>query len=152
MGAIICMLPMSAGTKQEHGISSRVNSMTVQKYFGRLSRYVTRICFPQKENSFHSIIFPFSVRFPRESRLAKLTVNHRSVLGHIMESISRLRTILLTALGSRGAQHGEQELFDELMVHQQCLLKLFDVGPRNPQEQREIESGAYYSLPKCNQR
>ena len=63
-----------------------------------------------------------------------------------MESISRLRTILLTSLGSRGAQHGEQGLFDELMVHQPCLLKLFDVGPRNPQEQREIESGACYYL------
>ncbi|KAF7966977.1 hypothetical protein HWV62_36310 [Athelia sp. TMB] len=58
-----------------------------------------------------------------------------------MESVSRLRTILLTSLGARGAQHGEQELFDELMVHQQCLQKLFDVGPRSAQEQREIESG-----------
>jgi nuclear pore complex protein Nup205 len=58
-----------------------------------------------------------------------------------MESISRLRATLLASLGTRGAQHGDQELFDELMVHQQCLLKLFDVGPRNPQEQREIESG-----------
>jgi nuclear pore complex protein Nup205 len=63
-----------------------------------------------------------------------------------MESISRLRTILLTSLGSRGAQHGEQELFDELMGHQQCLLKLFDVGARSPQEQREIESGMYCML------
>jgi nuclear pore complex protein Nup205 len=59
-----------------------------------------------------------------------------------MESISRLRTILLTSLGVRGAQHGEQELLDELMVHRPCLLKIFDVGPRNQQEQREIESGA----------
>ena len=58
-----------------------------------------------------------------------------------MESVSRLRTILLTSLGARGAQHGEQELFDELMVHQPCLQKLFDVGPRSAQEQREIESG-----------
>lgn len=63
---------------------------------------------------------------------------------HIMESISRLRTILLTSLGSRGAHHGEQELFDELLVHQECLLNLFDVGSRNAQEQREIESGALY--------
>lgn len=60
-----------------------------------------------------------------------------------MESISRLRSTLLTALGSRGEQHGEQELFDELLVHQQRLLKLFDVGPRSPQEQREIESGEF---------
>lgn len=62
-----------------------------------------------------------------------------------MESISRLRTILLTSLGARGAQHGEQELFDELMVHQQRLQTLFDVGPRNSQEQREIESGECFS-------
>lgn len=68
---------------------------------------------------------------------------HRS--STVMESISRLRTIILTSLGSRGAHHGEQELFDELLVHQERLLKLFDVGLRNSQEQREVESGALYS-------
>lgn len=68
---------------------------------------------------------------------------HRS--STVMESISRLRTIILTSLGSRGAHHGEQELFDELLVHQERLLKLFDVGSRNSQEQREVESGALYS-------
>jgi len=65
-----------------------------------------------------------------------------------MESILRLRSTLLTALGSRGVQHGDQELFgvDKLMVHQQRLLKLFDVGPRSSQEQREIKSGTYNIL------
>lgn len=58
-----------------------------------------------------------------------------------METISRLRAVLLTSLSSRPSQHGEQELFDELMVHKPCLLNLFDVGPRNQQEQRELESG-----------
>ncbi|KAJ7620549.1 nucleoporin Nup186/Nup192/Nup205 [Mycena polygramma] len=58
-----------------------------------------------------------------------------------MESIARLRVVLLNALSGRGVQHGEQELFDELMVHKSCLVNLFDVGPRNPQEQRELESG-----------
>ncbi|KAJ7777509.1 nucleoporin Nup186/Nup192/Nup205 [Mycena maculata] len=57
-----------------------------------------------------------------------------------METIGRLRLVLLNAI-SRGIHNGEQELFDELMVHKSCLLKLFDVGPRNPQEQRELESG-----------
>ncbi|KAJ6461668.1 nucleoporin Nup186/Nup192/Nup205 [Mycena sanguinolenta] len=32
-------------------------------------------------------------------------------------------------------------LFDELSVHKSCLLNLFDVGARNPQEQSELESG-----------
>ncbi|KAJ7279033.1 hypothetical protein C8J57DRAFT_1434189 [Mycena rebaudengoi] len=49
-----------------------------------------------------------------------------------MESIGRLRLVLLNAIGGRGLQHGEQELFDELMVHK---------SRRNPQEQRELESG-----------
>lgn len=60
---------------------------------------------------------------------------------YAMESIGRLRLVLLNAIGGRGLQHGEQELFDELMVHKSSLLNLFDVGGRNPQEQRELESG-----------
>ncbi|EGO28547.1 hypothetical protein SERLADRAFT_413403 [Serpula lacrymans var. lacrymans S7.9] len=58
-----------------------------------------------------------------------------------MESISRLRSALLTALGSRGSQHGEQELFDELLIHKPRLLELFDVGASSQQEQRELQSG-----------
>ncbi|KAF8970600.1 nucleoporin Nup186/Nup192/Nup205 [Flammula alnicola] len=58
-----------------------------------------------------------------------------------MNSIHRLREALLRALSSQDSQHDEQELFDELMVQKPRLLKLFDVGPRNAQEQREIESG-----------
>lgn len=57
-----------------------------------------------------------------------------------MNSIHRLREALFKVL-STPEHHGEQELFDELMVQKSRLLKLFDVGPRNPQEQREIESG-----------
>ncbi|KAK7055118.1 nucleoporin Nup186/Nup192/Nup205 [Favolaschia claudopus] len=57
-----------------------------------------------------------------------------------METIDRLRSVLLNVVG-RGVQHGEHELFDELMVHKPCLLNLFDLGARNPQEQRELESG-----------
>ncbi|KAJ7619541.1 nucleoporin Nup186/Nup192/Nup205 [Roridomyces roridus] len=57
-----------------------------------------------------------------------------------MESIGRLRVVLLNAI-TRGIHNAEQELFDELIAHKSCLLKLFDVGPRNPQEQRELESG-----------
>ncbi|KAJ7128145.1 nucleoporin Nup186/Nup192/Nup205 [Mycena crocata] len=58
-----------------------------------------------------------------------------------MESIGRLRSALLNVIGGRGLQNGERELFDELMVHKSSLLNLFDVGSRNPQEQRELESG-----------
>lgn len=56
-----------------------------------------------------------------------------------MESISRLRSVLLTSLSSRG--HGEQELFDELMMHKQRLLELFEVGQSSQQEQQELRSG-----------
>jgi hypothetical protein len=58
-----------------------------------------------------------------------------------MESISRLRAVLVSSLGPHGSQRGEQGLFDELMVHKERLLHLFDVGPRNAQEQHEIQSG-----------
>ncbi|KAH7882163.1 nucleoporin Nup186/Nup192/Nup205 [Phlebopus sp. FC_14] len=56
-----------------------------------------------------------------------------------MESISRLRNVLLTTFSSRS--HGEQELFDELMVHKSRLREVFEVGPNSPQEQQELQSG-----------
>lgn len=58
-----------------------------------------------------------------------------------MNSIHRLKDVLSRALLSPEAHSDEQEVFDELMVQKPRLLKLFEVGPRNPQEQREIESG-----------
>jgi len=60
-----------------------------------------------------------------------------------MESISRLKSVLLNNLGSRG--HGEQELFDELMLHKQRLLELFDVGQSSHQEQQELQSGECFA-------
>ncbi|KAI0324921.1 hypothetical protein GY45DRAFT_1331027 [Cubamyces sp. BRFM 1775] len=58
-----------------------------------------------------------------------------------MASVSRLRAILQSAFGPRGLPNGEQELFEQLMAHRPQLVDLYDVGPRNPQEQRELESG-----------
>lgn len=59
-----------------------------------------------------------------------------------MESISRLRGALYKALSPANIQYNEQELFDELMIQKPRLLKLLDVGQKNPQEEREIESSA----------
>ncbi|KAI8972576.1 nucleoporin Nup186/Nup192/Nup205 [Trametes punicea] len=58
-----------------------------------------------------------------------------------MASVSRLRATLQAAFSSRGLPNGEQEFFEELMTHRPQLVNLYDVGPRNPQEQRELESG-----------
>lgn len=58
-----------------------------------------------------------------------------------MESVARLRSVIVEALGSQGQQTIQQELFDELMIHRPRLLKVFDVGSRDAQQQREIESG-----------
>lgn len=58
-----------------------------------------------------------------------------------MESISRLRELLARVIDNPEASHEEQELFDELMVQKSRLLTLLEVGGRNQQEQREIESG-----------
>jgi len=63
-----------------------------------------------------------------------------------MNSIHRLREILSRALTSREICRNEQDLFDELIVQKSRLLKLFEVGPRNSQEQREIETGKVFSF------
>jgi len=62
-----------------------------------------------------------------------------------METTSRLRSILVGILNSR-IHHAEQEIFDELVVHKARLLNVFDVGSRDPQQQRELESGAWHVL------
>jgi len=58
-----------------------------------------------------------------------------------MNSISWLREVLIRVLTTPKPEHDEQELFEQLMIQKPRLLKLLDVGPRNPQEQREVESG-----------
>ena len=62
-----------------------------------------------------------------------------------MASVSRLREVLSAAFSLRGLPNGEQEFFEELIAHRPQLVNLYDVGPRSPQEQRELESGAYGS-------
>ncbi|THU93859.1 hypothetical protein K435DRAFT_829411 [Dendrothele bispora CBS 962.96] len=54
--------------------------------------------------------------------------------------MSRLRSTLVGVLNLRG-QQGEQELFDELMVHKTRLLNVLDMGNRDSQQQKELESG-----------
>ncbi|KAH9856365.1 nucleoporin Nup186/Nup192/Nup205 [Lenzites betulinus] len=63
-----------------------------------------------------------------------------------MASVSRLRAILESAFSSRGLPNGEQEFFEELMAHRPQLVQLYDVGPRNPQEQRELESAGKITI------
>ncbi|KAH0834004.1 hypothetical protein J3R83DRAFT_11240 [Lanmaoa asiatica] len=56
-----------------------------------------------------------------------------------MESIATLRSVLATTLTARG--HGEQDLFDDLILHKSRLRDLLDVGQPSPQEQRQLQSG-----------
>ncbi|KIK56168.1 hypothetical protein GYMLUDRAFT_87421 [Collybiopsis luxurians FD-317 M1] len=58
-----------------------------------------------------------------------------------MDTISHLRTALSSALDDRGSQNAGQELFSMLIFHKSRLANVFDVGNRNPQELKEIESG-----------
>ncbi|KZT05221.1 uncharacterized protein LAESUDRAFT_702393 [Laetiporus sulphureus 93-53] len=58
-----------------------------------------------------------------------------------MSSLSHLRATIRSILSPHGPQHGEQEFFEELMAHQQDLLRMYDVGPRSQQEQHELETG-----------
>jgi nuclear pore complex protein Nup205 len=62
-----------------------------------------------------------------------------------MEAISRLRASLLASLSGRAGLHGEQELFEDLMVCKPSLLNLFNVGARSQTEQREVEAGGLHS-------
>ncbi|KAH9922299.1 nucleoporin Nup186/Nup192/Nup205 [Epithele typhae] len=58
-----------------------------------------------------------------------------------MASVSRLRAALASVTSSQGLPNGEQEFFEELMAHRQSLIELCVVGPRKPEEQRELDSG-----------
>ena len=70
-----------------------------------------------------------------------MTSTNIKVLETSMNSIYRLRESLYRALSSPETHNDDSELFDELMVQKSRLRKLLDVGPRNVQEQRELESG-----------
>jgi nuclear pore complex protein Nup205 len=60
-----------------------------------------------------------------------------------MDTIHRLRTALAAfESGAGAADYDNRQLFNELIAHKSRLIQLFDVGARNAQEQREIESGA----------
>ncbi|KAH9064457.1 nucleoporin Nup186/Nup192/Nup205 [Lactarius vividus] len=57
-----------------------------------------------------------------------------------MESLPRLRSILLTTLEPQN-NIDEQELFDLLVLHRRNLINLFDVSPPSEDERRELQSG-----------
>lgn len=61
-----------------------------------------------------------------------------------MSSISQLRSTLLSVLNTNSPQTAEQELYLQLMANKPALLAIFDVGKRNQQEQREVESGEVF--------
>ena len=82
-------------------------------------------------------------RAPTRARWALANASFLSSSFTHMASVSRLRAILQSAFSPRGLPNGEQEFFEELMAHRPQLVDLYDVGPRNPQEQRELESGQF---------
>lgn len=65
-----------------------------------------------------------------------------------MDSIASLRTTLINVLSQRASPQAEQELFEELIALKSTLVRIFNVGPRRPQEQRDVESGEDPSLSK----
>jgi nuclear pore complex protein Nup205 len=62
-----------------------------------------------------------------------------------MDSPSHLRAILRKILDN-GTLHGEPELFEELTLNRDTLLRLFDVGGKNANERRELESGTCFCI------
>ena len=64
-----------------------------------------------------------------------------------MASIAELRATLVSAYTSGGHVAAEQELYEDLMAHKPVLLKLFNLGPSNPQEQKQLESGMFPTSP-----
>ena len=63
-----------------------------------------------------------------------------------MEEISLLRNAIIDALGPSPSPNGEQELFDELMIQRERLLKVFDYGSRSAGELSELGSGTFIAL------
>ena len=59
-----------------------------------------------------------------------------------MEVITSLRQLLVAAVGETGVEN-EQELFDELTINKTRLLSVYDFGPRNPNELKEIQQGKH---------
>ena len=57
-----------------------------------------------------------------------------------MESLPRLRSILLTTLDPQN-NIDEQELFDLLVLHRRNLINLFSVNPPSEDERRELQTG-----------
>jgi nuclear pore complex protein Nup205 len=58
-----------------------------------------------------------------------------------MESLTRLRSLLLNALEAQNAID-EQELFDLLVLHRRNLVNLFNTKPPSEDERKELQSGA----------
>lgn len=85
-------------------------------------------------------------RIGRWPELFYYNLHHRAPHGLSLEvakmaSVTHLRAVILSTLNSPDSQDGNQQFFEELMSHKQNLSNLFNVGPRSPQEQRELESG-----------
>ena len=62
-----------------------------------------------------------------------------------MESLPRLRSILLTTLEPQN-NIDEQELFDLLVLHRRNLVNLY-LSPPSDDERRELQSGTYPFIP-----
>jgi len=58
-----------------------------------------------------------------------------------MESLTRLRSVLLSALEAQNTID-EQELFDLLVLYRRNLVNLFNTKPPSEDERRELQSGA----------
>jgi hypothetical protein len=58
-----------------------------------------------------------------------------------MDSIHRLRSIVLNILNEGDQNVSQQDLFDALRTHKSQLLNILDVGKRDAAWQRELESG-----------
>ncbi|KAI0789160.1 nucleoporin Nup186/Nup192/Nup205 [Abortiporus biennis] len=60
-----------------------------------------------------------------------------------MASLASFRTTLISTLKSQSSQHAssEQDLYEQLMAHKSTILSVFDVGGRNANQQKQLESG-----------
>jgi hypothetical protein len=65
----------------------------------------------------------------------------RSDHARTMDSIHRLRSIVLNILNEGDQNVSQQDLFDGLRTHKSQLLNILDVGKRDAAWQRELESG-----------
>lgn len=96
----------------------------------------------QRSTGVFGTCYDFLFQWARLSGASVTFRLYRLSLPLIMESVSHLRTGLLSAIGEGGAGN-EKELFDDLVECRSTLVNLYDLPPRSEAERKELQGGEH---------